>query len=723
MTATHHQFRKNIFKLFTILVLFYAGSSFAQNTAWMNLDTVKAQKFDTGKMWTFENFPFKYIQSAYDFTPSQDWLDNVRMSALRFASWCSSSFVSEDGLVMTNHHCVDFITEGVQKEGENIPRDGFYAPTLKDERPIPNVYVDQLVLIEDVTDQIVPKINEGKTDAEKVENKLNAIKEVEKKYSDETGLICKVTSLYNGGRFSLYGYKRYNDVRLVYVNERNVGLYGGDPDNFTYPRYNADFAFCRVYDESGKPLKTDHFFKFSQNGASDDELIFVIGNPGSTQRLKTVAQLEYYRDVTYRNNAFILEGMFKIYDDLIAEFPDKAAEYEGTQFFVGNSRKVVDGVLGGLRDPYFMARKKSFENNFKNAIMSKPELKAKFGHLWDAIEGTRSEMRKIAFENSAFNLAPNSRPQYFKMAEDMIELANQLKLPEESREPKYKTDKLNETIEGIFPKNFDGAFQPKLLALVADYLYLNLGDDNAMLKKMFGGLKGKEAAEYALKNSMLTSKENVIKLAGEGSDKILGGSDPFIYFIMQTKDKAMELAKQVKEINTTEQALDDQMGQALFAVYGTSIPPDATFTLRISDGVMKSYHYNGTVAPTFTTFYGMYDRYNSFRKKYPWALPERWTKLNPDFDLATPYNFISTHDIVGGSSGSAVINTKGEIVGIAFDGNIESIPGNFLYSTEANRMVSVASQGILEILGDLLHVKRIAEELKLGRIPDEYKGN
>ncbi|MHB8905147.1 MAG: S46 family peptidase [Melioribacteraceae bacterium] len=689
-------------------------------SAQSNLDTVKAQKFDTGKMWTFEDYPNAYIKSTYGFDASEEWLKKVRLSALRFGGGCSASFVSEDGLIMTNHHCVDGFLEGISKDGENIPKNGFFASTLADERKAPT-YVEQLVLIEDVTAPVMEAFNSGKTDAEKIEKRNNAIKELETKYNNDTGLNCKVTPLYNGSKFSLYGYKTYKDIRLVYSNERVVGLYGGDPDNFTYPRYDADFAFLRAYDEDGKPMKTENFYKFSQNGAQENELLFVVGNPGSTQRLKTIAQLEYYRDVVYKNGAFLLNRLFSIYDEMIAEEPAKADEYRGQQFFIGNSAKVYTGVLAGLQDPLFMARKKDFEKKLKDAVAASPELKQKYGHLWEGIEQTRNEARKFAFEASAYSINPRFVPVYLSIARKIVELANNLKKPEADRNPDYKADKLESTINGLFPEKVNESMNSKLTAMMADYINMNLGNENPLAKKMFNGLSGKAAADYALKNSSLTTKDKVVDLAKNGADAIMNSNDPFIYYVLNTQDKAKEFAAKSKEINETEQALESQLGQVLYAVYGTSIPPDATFTLRISDGVMKSYHYNGTIAPTITTFYGLYNRYYSHKKQYPWDLPARWTKLNPDFDLSTPYNFISTNDIIGGNSGSAIINTKAEVVGAVFDGNMESLAGNFIYTTEANRAVSVASQGILEILQDLLGAKRVAEELKTGKIPDELR--
>ena len=683
-----------------------------------DLDTIKAKKFDTGKMWTFEYAPLDYFEETYSFRPSQEWLDDVRLSALKFANWCSASFVSEDGLIMTNHHCVDFITDRFQNEGENIKNNGFYASTLAEERKVPDLFVDQLVLIQDVTNDVLASYNQGKDDKEKSDLKKKKIKELEESYSKETGLICKVTSLYSGGKYSLYGYKRYNDIRAVYVNESDMGLWGGDPDNFTYPRYGADFAFMRAYDENGNPMKVDHFFKFSEYGAQPGEPLFVVGNPGNTQRLKTVAQLEFYRDFTFRNNSFRLKGMVDNMYELMREYPDKAEQIKNTLFMITNSEKVNIGMYKTLTDEKFMARKRAFEKDFKSKVMANPKLADKYGHIWEGIERTRAELRLTAPERNAYKFNPMSAPVYFKIAEKLIEYAEQMKLPEEERNSKYQKKNLDSTIVSIFPEKIDVPAEMKKIRLQADIITLNMGTEDPIAVKFTGGKKGNAAVEFIKSKSLILSEEGVLSLIRKGPDEILNSTDPFIYIILATRDRVKELDKKAAEIQEAETALEDQLGLALYEVYGTKIPPDATFTLRISDGEMKSFEYNGTVAPLVTTFYGMFDRYYSNNGEYPWNLPDRWANPSESFDPSTPFNFISTNDIIGGNSGSAIINKNAEVVGAVFDGNIESLAGGFLFDPENNRTVSVASQGILEILENVTNAKRIAKELKSGKIVD-----
>ncbi|MBU1095611.1 MAG: S46 family peptidase [Bacteroidetes bacterium] len=686
-----------------------------------NYDTVSAKRFDTGKMWTFEHAPVNYFKETYNFDATEEWLRDVQMSSLKFANWCSASFVSEDGLIMTNHHCVDFILNRFENEGENLKTDGFYAPTLQDERKVKNLFVDQLVLIEDVTDDVINAFNSGVNDKEKESNKKNKIREITDKYSEETGLICRVTELYNGGKFSLYGYKRYDDIRAVYVNESDIGLWGGDPDNFTYPRYNADFAFMRAYDENGQPLKTDNFFKFSSEGAKEGEPIFVVGNPGSTSRLLTVAQLEYDRDFTYRSAAYKLEKYMDVLYELVNEIPERADEFNETIVSVGNSAKVYGSTYRALVDPYILARKKDFEKNFKSKVNADPQLKEKFGHIWQSIENTRTELRDMAPERYAYRLTGRTNTTYFTIAQSMIDLAEELQLPEEKRSNTYKSENLDSTISIIFPAKFDYPVEYKKIRVEADFVTEMLGSSNPIIKKFTNGLTGEAALNYIKLNSKILTPEAVTDLAKQGPNAILNSGDPFIEFILNTDKKLLELDAKAGEIEETENILSEMLGQAMYTVFGTTIPPDATFTLRINDGVLKPFNYNGTIAPINTTFYGMYDRFYSNKGKFPWNLPDRWQHPGADFDMSTPFNFVSTNDITGGSSGSAVINKNAEIIGIAFDGNIESITGNIVYLPEINRMVSVASQAILEIMDDVTSAQRISSELKLGKIPDEYR--
>lgn len=676
---------------------------------------VKSDIFDTGKMWTFDFPPTEYLKETYDFEPTEDWFENVRLSALRIPG-CTASFVSEDGLMMTNNHCSTWHRNNVQKEGENLEETGFYAENLEDERKVPNMFAEQLVLIVDVTNEINEAVNSGTTDEEKIDNKKSKAEELVKRYKEETGLNCQFVSLFNGGKFSVYGYKRFNDVRFVFEPEEAIASFGGDEDNFTYPRYDLDVTFFRVYDDDGNPLKTENYFKFNLDGVQKDEVMFSVGNPGSTQRLKTVAQLEYARDVSSRNRNFMLDGYYNLLEELKQKYPERSDEFERIRRRIGNGQKVSFYTQQGFLNPYLIARKQDFENNLRSKVSANKELNEKYGHIWDAIKNLREEFKPIDQKLAVYRLTRFLGSEYFNIAKNIVEFANQIKLPIEERLPKYKDGNLDSLKNTIFPKDFDEVLEMAKLQVQLDYFRLNLGDDNEIVKELAGNLKGEQAVKVLIQKSFLKNKQSADELLAKSADEILNSDDPFIYFILNTQNKIDALAKRSKEITDTESVLEDMLGKILFEVYGTSIPPDANFTLRLSDGVLKTFDYNGTKAIEKTTFYGMYNRYYGANKEYPWNLPLRWAEPPADLDLSTEYNFISTSDIVGGNSGSAVINKNAEAVGLAFDGNVPSIIGNFIYLPEDNRMVSVAAKGIYEALDKVYKAKRISEELKTGKM-------
>lgn len=707
--------KKLLLSLF-IVIGFAAITNAQGSSSWYDLDTVKAGKFDTGKMWTFEYPPIDYFEEEYGFTADEDWFDHVRMASLKFATYCSASFVSEDGLIMTNHHCARQNVTKVTQEGEDLHKNGFISFTPEDERPVPGLFVEQTVYYKDVTDEILDAIEEGNTEDEKLAIKSRVIEEIETRVAEETGLDVSITPLYEGGRYSLYGYKRYNDVRLVFAPEEQLGSFGGEEDNFTYPRYTLDFSFFRVYDDDGEPLKTDHYYKWSDNGAEVNEPVFVVGNPGSTNRLKTLAQLEYSRDISYPRTLELIDGLIETYESLLESDPERELELKDNLLNFLNSQKAYTGMLKGLRDPILMQRKRDFENNFKSAVQSDEELNKNYGDLWDNIEEIRSELRKITNKRFALRMNRFTTPRYFFIAEELVNIAEELKKPESERDEMYVGDELELSIESMIPEDFDYEMNYKLLNQKIKILTENLGEDKELIQKMTGGKTGDEAVDYILSNSSLTNADDMKELVAEGPDSILSGNDPFIYFILTTKETSEELDAKMDELTELEDTFNEKLGRALFEVYGTSIPPDATFTVRISDGIVKSFPYNGTTAPAHTTFYGMYDRYYSFNKEFPWSLPERWENPPEDFDLSTKFNFITTNDLTGGSSGSAMINKDAEVVGIAFDGNIQGLPGNFIYRTEIIRAVGLHSSGMIEVLEKIYYLNRISEELKSGEM-------
>ncbi len=689
-------FRKYFYTLILVAVV-AVNFAFPQSYG-VNLDTVKSSKYDMGKMWTFDYPPVDYLNEAYGFKPSQEWLDHVRMSAIRFATYCSSSFVSGDGLVMTNHHCGRESVSQVEKDGEDLHRDGFLAMKLEDERKVPNLFVDQLVQIKDVTKEVHDAMETGKTNDEKVANKTAKIQEIEKRVAAETGNRCQVVTLYNGALYSAYVYKRYTDVRLVFAPEDQAGFFGGDPDNFTYPRYNLDMTFFRVYDDSGNPLKTEHYYKWSPGGAKPGEPIFVVGNPGRTERLNTYAQLEYRRDYAYPDVKSMLDLLVNTFTDIIAKNPEKGKELNNTLFSMANSQKVYMGMVKGLNDPVLMAKKKHFEKTLRAAVDANPTLKAKYGKAWDEVAAANVELAKIYPELYSFSINPRTASVEFNAADKLVSSA-------------LKKETLDPSKVKAFYKNYEPELNKALLKFRLDQITKKLGKDNQYVK-----IFANSTPESLMSSSVLATEEGALNLLSQGPDAILKSNDPFIKFAVATNPRYEEVKKKAESLRNIETVNKELIGRACFEVYGTSIPPDATFTLRISDGVIKSYEYNGTIAPPKTTFYGYYDRYYSFDKQYPWNLPDRWINAPAEFDKSTAFNFISTNDIIGGNSGSPVINKDAEIVGLAFDGNIESLVDNFIYNTDVPHTVSLDSEGIVQALKNMYKLKRIADELRAGKI-------
>ncbi|MBM4162558.1 MAG: S46 family peptidase [Ignavibacteria bacterium] len=680
----------------------------------INLDTVKAGMFDTGRMWTFDYPPIDYFKTSYGFAPDEAWFEKARLAALRLPN-CSASFVSEDGLVFTNHHCARGALDRVNREGENLPEHGFFASTLAEERKVPRLYVDQLVLIEDVTDEVQKAFESGRNDDERVANRNKAIEEIEKRYQDKTKLNCNVVSFYNGGKFSLYGFKRYNDVRLVFAPELQLGFYGGDWDNFTYPRYDLDISFFRVYDDNGQPLKSSNYFKWSARGATEGEAVFVIGNPGRTNRLFTYSQIEFQRDYAYPFVSNNLNNLVRIFSSYLAKHPDQKLQYQTQLFGYSNSQKLYVGRVKGLQDPILMAKKRDFEKTFKKAVLDNPQLRQEYGHLWDEIAGLQIDKGKLFSEVQSYGYVGAGRSAYFGLAARLVEFANQLKLPEDQRGPVYKGKALD-SLKMRFYSAINTELEQEILSLQLANMKAAFGDRNPAFNKLLAGQTPAASAAGLARSTVMSSEDQVKQFLNGNPDNILQSSDPFIAFVASTSERASEVRDRYNELVSREQGKVQLLGRALFGLYGTSIPPDATFSLRIADGVVRGYEYNGTLAPYFTTFYGMYDRHYAFNKKDPWDLPDRWRNPPPSFDMSTPLNFVSTNDIIGGNSGSPVVNKNLEICGIAFDGNIESLPNDLISTDEYMRCVSVHSAGILEALDDIYKAERLVNELKTGRI-------
>jgi hypothetical protein len=660
-----------------------------------------------GTMWTFEAPPLEYWKARYGFTPSQAWLDHVRLASIRLPN-CSSSFVSNQGLVMTNHHCARECITAVSTPDSNFQVLGFVAKTQADERKCPGLYVDQLQSIEDVTSKIQAAAT-ARAPATQVAQRQAAIDQMEQSCSSEANLQCQVITYYQGGAYSLYRFKRYTDLRLVMAPEAAISFFGGDPDNFTYPRYDLDLSLMRVY-ENGRPYQPKDYLKWSRDGAKEGDLVLVTGNPGSTGRLLTVAQMEYLRDVQYPAQLASYDRNLAILRELAQRDEETRRQLENNIFSLENSKKAVTGYLAGLQDTALMARKRTFERDFRRRIAADPKLKARYGGAWDAIAAGERQLTALSRQLRWYNFGGS---QLLNAAGGILRLPQQAKLPDSLRLPQYRGPGLEQIRNAILggisttPESDKEMLQAWLTAASKE-----LPRNDPYLQTILGGRSPEVAAEAAVNGTRLADSSYRASLIEGGEAAVAASKDPLIVLARKLEPQSRRVLQRASGINDAIAANAEKVGQAIFAAYGRSLPPDATFSLRISDGVVKSYPMNGTIAPYKTSFYGLYGRSAEFDDKPPFQLPERWKSHRERLDLSTPLDFVTTNDIIGGNSGSPVINQNAEVVGLIFDGNIQQLPNRFLYTDETARAVAVHSRGLTEALRKVYEVDRIADELE-----------
>ncbi len=660
-----------------------------------------------GTMWTFDAPPLEYWKARYGFAPDQAWLDHVRLASVRLPI-CSSSFVSAEGLVMTNHHCGRECITTVSPPDTSYQRAGFVARTLAEEKKCPGLYVDQLQSTEDVTSRVRGKVTASAV-AGQVAQREAAIAEIQSQCRQQTGDVCQVVTLYQGGRYSLYRYKRFSDVRLVMAPEEGISFFGGDPDNFTYPRYDLDLTLLRVY-ENGAPKKTEHFFKWSAAGAKEGDLVFVIGNPGSTGRLLTRAQMEYLRDVTYPAQLAQLKRNIAIYQELVGQGDEAQRRWENQLFYAQNSFKAISGYQAGLLDSAIMAKKRKFEDDFRARVNRDPKLRAKYGDAWNRIALALKEQRTLAVKSRFYGFGGS---QLLSMAGVLVRLPEESALPDSARLPAYRADGLERAREAVqAPVPIDKEVEKATLAAQLTAARKELPATDPYLAAVLQGRSPEVAAEALIEKTTLTDPAARKALLDGGAQAVRASDDPLLLVARKIAPLSRTVAMRNQRLESTASANAERIGQALYAAYGTSLPPDATFTLRISDGEVQGYPMNGTKASYKTTLYGLYARSADFDDQPPFQLPARWKAARDRLDLTTPMDFVTTNDIIGGNSGSPVINQNAEVVGLIFDGNIESLPNRFIFTDEVARSVAVHSRGITEALRKVYGAGRVADELE-----------
>jgi hypothetical protein len=664
-------------------------------------------------MWTLDNMPMKQLKEKYDFVPTPAWLEHIRLASVRIGDGGSGSFVSPDGLVLTNHHVALGQLQKVSTAQKNYVADGFYAPTPADEIPCPDVELNVLISMENVTAKVLAAVKKGMDPVKALEAKKAAIAEIERLSLKKTHLRSDVVSLYQGGEYWLYRYKKYTDVKLVFAPEQQAAFYGGDPDNFTYPRFDIDMALFRAY-ENGKPAKVAHYLKWSPKGAADGELVFISGNPGSTNRLMTLAQLQFQREYTYPLRLKLMERMLAVAKKYGAKGPEEARQAAGMIFGIENGLKVSSGEYEGLKNAGILEKKAAQETEFRKLIEANPQWKADYAGAWDEIAAA-IEKQKTRMKEFSFRRVPGLR--LGGIALQIVQMVAELQKPDGKRLDGYHTAELESRRFRLFsPAPIYPGFEEALIVDSLKQMTEELGVDDPFVQACLDGKTPEEAAKALLAGTHLADPALRRKLVDGGPAAVAKCTDSFIVLARKLDPMVREMRKwQEDNIESITRPAGEKIGQARFAVFGKNTYPDATFTLRLSYGAVKGYPMNGTLAPYKTTFYGLYDRAASFDNKFPFQLPKRVAEARDRLDLSTPLNFVCTGDIIGGNSGSPVINTAGELVGLVFDGNVESFMGRFFYDDTANRTVSVHSAAIIEAMKKIYGAEKLAQEILGGK--------
>jgi hypothetical protein len=663
-------------------------------------------------MWTFNNVPRKVLKQRHGFEPADSWLAHLRLSSIRFNNGGSGSFVSANGLAMTNHHVAADCLQKLSSAGMDHYRLGFSAKNQNKEAKCPDLELNVLTDIEDVTGRVNSVVKPGLDAAQNFTAQRGMMSTIENECAKATGLRCDVVTLYQGGMYNLYKYKKYTDVRLVFSPEFDIAFFGGDPDNFTFPRYDLDIAFLRVY-EDDRPASIQDYLKWNAAGPKEGDLVFVPGNPGRTGRLDTLAELEGLRDKRVPFVLDILSRRRSMLQEFSQQSEEAARMAKVNLLSVDNSLKAYKGRFDGLRDHSLMGKKAAEEKALREVVAADPKMQEEYGKAWQAIADAQQEYGTFYKEFSLIERGTAFNSQLFEIARMLVRLAAEKQKPNSDRLREYRESNLSSLELGLFsPAPIYDHFEIAKLESSLQFMADQLGGENNLVKKVLTGRSPNEYAATLVLNSQLKDVAVRKKLAEGGQAAIEASDDPMIELARHIDPEARALRTRYEDqVQGVEQANHALIAKALFATKGASVYPDATFTLRLAFGTVKGYQEDGKRIAPFTTIEGAYEHAAAHGGQPPYQLPRSWIDGKSGLNLKTYLNFVSTPDIIGGNSGSPVVDRQGQAVGLIFDGNIQSLVWDFLYDDTQGRAVAVDTQGILEALQKIYHEDRLVQEL------------
>jgi V8-like Glu-specific endopeptidase len=665
-------------------------------------------------MWTLDNLPKAHLKATYSFEPTKKWIDSAQRSAVRLAGGCSASFISPNGLVLTNHHCARECIDQLSSSAKNYVRDGFIAKTIEDELKCPVQEVNRLEKVTDVTD-IIKAATEGTSGEVFSKNQKAAKSKLESECvgKNAASIRCDLVELYHGGRYALYQYRRFQDVRLVWAPEEQIAFFGGDPDNFNFPRFDLDASVFRVY-ENGKPLKVLDYFPFSKNGAKENELVMTLGHPGSTQRSFTVAQLERLRDVDLIPRLLYSSELRGVINQFASQGEEQARISRDDLFGIENGLKARKGMLQALLDPAVMDAKRKSEADLRAFVEADATRLAKYGKAWSEIAAAQQVHKAMITQKNFFEGSWAFSSSYFFYARVLVRAAAERNKPNGERLREYTESALPNLAQRV---TGDSPVYPELETVTFTFSLEKMrewiGVDNSIVRELLGQESPETMAKRMIHATTLGDVKVRKALWDGGQNAIDASTDPFILLAKKVDAYSRELRlKYESDVEAVENKNAELVAAATFEKYGTSVYPDATFSLRLSDGVVKGWEYLGEKVDPFTSIDGAFKRHTG---AYPFDLPQSWLDAKSLLNVKQSLNFVSTNDIIGGNSGSPIINRNAEIVGLVFDGNIHSLGGAYWFDESLNRTVSVHSGAILEALKKVYKADRLVKEIESAR--------